>query len=42
MVYDAVFKIKFIEEKYFEGKKIFNVLVCYSNSVKFYFNFELK
>lgn len=39
MVYDVVNKIRFIEEEYFEGWKIFNVLISYSNSIKFYFNF---
>lgn len=42
MAYDAALKIKFIEEKHFEGKKISNASVRYSNSAKSYFNSELK
>ncbi len=42
IAYDAALKIKAIEEKYFGGNKISTESVDYGDSVKSYFNSELK
>ncbi|MCH2049135.1 MAG: proton extrusion protein PcxA [Trichodesmium sp. ALOHA_ZT_67] len=41
MAYDAANKIRSIEEEHFEGRKISNVSISYSNSTKSYFNSQL-
>ncbi|NET26494.1 proton extrusion protein PcxA [Okeania sp. SIO1I7] len=42
MAYDAALKIKAIEDKHFEGQKISLASASYGDSVKSYFNSELK